>query len=282
MPKLERFQSFLRLAVAAGPLLGLIGTVVGMIITFQSITESGSSDPKLMANGISQAMIATVLGLGIAMPLLFAQRLAAVDLASRSCRFSTSRAPACWPSAWRARPVLLDIAARAVPRRSLDMRELGGPVVDWIFIACVVMWCIVVERYWYFTRILPQELGHARCRSGRARAERTSWKARQIRKAMISRLNAGMSANLQVLRVLVPMAPLLGLLGTVSGMLERVRLDGRARLGRCALHGERRVRGDDLHADRPRGQHQRALPGVLLPPRACSRETERLADRFTY
>jgi biopolymer transport protein ExbB len=71
VPKLERFQAFLRLAVAAGPLLGLIGTVIGMIITFQSITESGSSDPRLMANGISQAMIATVLGLGIAIPLLF-------------------------------------------------------------------------------------------------------------------------------------------------------------------------------------------------------------------
>jgi biopolymer transport protein ExbB len=71
VPRLERFQAFLRLAVAAGPLLGLIGTVVGMIITFQSITESGSSDPRLMANGISQAMIATVLGLGIAVPLLF-------------------------------------------------------------------------------------------------------------------------------------------------------------------------------------------------------------------
>lgn len=72
IPRIERFQSFLRLAVAAGPLLGLVGTVVGMIITFQSITESGSSDPKLMAAGISQAMIATVLGLGIAIPLLFA------------------------------------------------------------------------------------------------------------------------------------------------------------------------------------------------------------------
>jgi biopolymer transport protein ExbB len=71
VPKLERFQSFLRLAVAAGPLLGLIGTVIGMIITFQSIVESGSGDPKLMAAGIGQAMIATVLGLGIAVPLLF-------------------------------------------------------------------------------------------------------------------------------------------------------------------------------------------------------------------
>ncbi|HWM27969.1 MAG TPA: MotA/TolQ/ExbB proton channel family protein [Woeseiaceae bacterium] len=71
VPKLERFQAFLRLAVAAGPLLGLIGTVIGMIITFHAIVASGSSDPKLMAHGIGQAMIATVLGLGIAIPLLF-------------------------------------------------------------------------------------------------------------------------------------------------------------------------------------------------------------------
>jgi biopolymer transport protein ExbB len=75
VPKLDRFQAFLRLGVAAGPLLGLIGTVLGMILTFQSITESGSSDPKLMATGIGQAMIATVLGLGIAIPLLFANAL---------------------------------------------------------------------------------------------------------------------------------------------------------------------------------------------------------------
>ena len=75
VPKLERFQPFLRLCVAAGPLLGLIGTVVGMIETFQSITESGSSDPKLMAAGIGKAMIATVLGLFIAIALLFANAL---------------------------------------------------------------------------------------------------------------------------------------------------------------------------------------------------------------
>lgn len=72
LPPLERGQSFLKLAVAAGPLLGLVGTVVGMIHTFQVITESGSGDPKLMAAGISMAMIATLLGLGIAIPLLFA------------------------------------------------------------------------------------------------------------------------------------------------------------------------------------------------------------------
>ena len=71
VPKLQRFQAFLRLGVAAGPLLGLIGTVIGMIVTFHAITASGSSDPKLMAHGIGAAMMATVLGLGIAIPLLF-------------------------------------------------------------------------------------------------------------------------------------------------------------------------------------------------------------------
>ena len=71
VPRLERFQAFLRLAVAAGPLLGLIGTVIGMIITFRAIVASGTSDPRLMADGIGKAMIATVLGLGIAIPLLF-------------------------------------------------------------------------------------------------------------------------------------------------------------------------------------------------------------------
>lgn len=71
-PKLERYQSLLKMIVAAGPLLGLLGTVVGMIMTFQVITEMGAGDPKVMAGGISQAMIATVLGLIIAIPLLFA------------------------------------------------------------------------------------------------------------------------------------------------------------------------------------------------------------------
>ena len=71
LPKIERFQPFLRMVVAAGPLLGLVGTVTGMIITFQVITEVGAGDPKVMAGGISQAMIATVLGLLIAIPILF-------------------------------------------------------------------------------------------------------------------------------------------------------------------------------------------------------------------
>ena len=67
-PAIERFQQLIRLVIAA------------MIETFQVIMEAGSGDPKLMAGGISKAMIATVLGLGIAIPLLFINAV----LASRS------------------------------------------------------------------------------------------------------------------------------------------------------------------------------------------------------
>ena len=55
---------------AVTPLLGLLGTVTGMIETFQSISLYGTGDPKLMSSGISQALITTQLGLAVAIPLL--------------------------------------------------------------------------------------------------------------------------------------------------------------------------------------------------------------------
>ncbi len=77
MPMLERAQSILKLFAAAAPLLGLLGTVTGMIVTFQTITVFGTGDPKLMADGISQALVTTVLGLCAAIPLLFINSLLA-------------------------------------------------------------------------------------------------------------------------------------------------------------------------------------------------------------
>jgi biopolymer transport protein ExbB len=101
----------------------------------------------------------------------------------------------------------------------LDMRQLGGPVIVWIFIACVLMWTIALERFWYFSKVLPVQ-ATTMLAQWNQRRNKLSWASRQIRAAMISRLNAGMTSNLQVLRVLVPMCPLLGLIGTVSGMLS--------------------------------------------------------------
>lgn len=73
LPRLERGQPLVKLLAAVAPLLGLLGTVTGMIVTFQAITVFGTGDPQLMAGGISQALVTTVLGLITAVPLLFAQ-----------------------------------------------------------------------------------------------------------------------------------------------------------------------------------------------------------------
>ena len=70
IPKLRRRLPMLAVFATAAPLLGLLGTVAGMIETFQSMTLFGAGDPKIMAGGISLALVATLLGLVVAIPLL--------------------------------------------------------------------------------------------------------------------------------------------------------------------------------------------------------------------
>ncbi|MGR9114413.1 MAG: DUF3450 family protein [Gammaproteobacteria bacterium] len=77
VPVLEKGLSMIKLLAAVAPLLGLLGTVTGMIATFQSISLFGTGDPKLMASGISQALVTTMLGLCVAVPLLFLHSLLA-------------------------------------------------------------------------------------------------------------------------------------------------------------------------------------------------------------
>jgi len=82
IPALERGNGLIKLLAATSPLLGLLGTVTGMILTFQAISLYGTGDPKLMAGGISQALVTTVLGLVVAIPLLFGHSL--INTLSRS------------------------------------------------------------------------------------------------------------------------------------------------------------------------------------------------------
>ena len=70
-PEIEIRVKAIKLIATVAPLLGLLGTVIGMIETFQAITLFGTGDPKLMAGGISQALVTTMLGLIVAAPLLF-------------------------------------------------------------------------------------------------------------------------------------------------------------------------------------------------------------------
>lgn len=69
-PRIERFNDIIKVLAAVAPLMGLLGTVIGMIITFTAITIYGAGDPKLMAGGISVALMTTVFGLVAAIPLL--------------------------------------------------------------------------------------------------------------------------------------------------------------------------------------------------------------------
>jgi biopolymer transport protein ExbB len=82
IPSLENYQGALKIIAAVAPLMGLLGTVTGMILTFQAITIFGAGDPKAMAGGISSALITTVLGLVVAIPTVLLHTM----VASRSKR----------------------------------------------------------------------------------------------------------------------------------------------------------------------------------------------------
>jgi len=75
IPPLERFLSTLGMLAAIAPLLGLLGTVTGMINTFHVITFYGTSDPRMMSGGISEALVTTMLGLCVAIPIMLCHTL---------------------------------------------------------------------------------------------------------------------------------------------------------------------------------------------------------------
>jgi biopolymer transport protein ExbB len=75
LPRLNRALTLLKVIAVVAPLLGLLGTVIGMILTFQAITLFGTGDPKVMAGGISQALVTTVQGLAVAIPTLLLHTL---------------------------------------------------------------------------------------------------------------------------------------------------------------------------------------------------------------
>jgi biopolymer transport protein ExbB len=75
VPRLERFLSTLGMLAAIAPLLGLLGTVTGMINTFHVITFYGTGDPKTMSGGISEALVTTMLGLSVAIPIMLSHTL---------------------------------------------------------------------------------------------------------------------------------------------------------------------------------------------------------------
>lgn len=158
--------------------------------------------------------------------------------------------------------------------------EAGGAALWLIAASMFLLWVIVIERYLFLYQLYPKLhdnwLAHWQIRN-----DKRSWKARRIRELMISEAKLNLNTGLPLLKVLVVMCPLMGLLGTVIGMIEV--FDTMAMLGT----GNARAMASGIsRATIPTMAGMVvALPGMYfysqLQQRA-NRETERLVDQLTY
>ena len=100
-----------------------------------------------------------------------------------------------------------------------DFIEMGGVVLNYIAFVIFLMWMLIVERTIYMASGHRKQV-NAVMESWEGRAERTSWGAKQIRVAMISRVKTAVNGSIPIIKTLVALCPLLGLLGTVTGMID--------------------------------------------------------------
>jgi len=97
--------------------------------------------------------------------------------------------------------------------------ETGGEVLTLIGIVTLVMWTLMLERFWYFWRLHPGTAARSQ-REWADRADHSSWHAHAIRRELISKVQLKLNTGLAMIKTLVALCPLLGLLGTVTGMIE--------------------------------------------------------------
>ncbi|MDX1556588.1 MAG: MotA/TolQ/ExbB proton channel family protein, partial [Xanthomonadales bacterium] len=100
-----------------------------------------------------------------------------------------------------------------------DFFELGGPVLRVIGLLTLFMWILIIERLLYFRTSHPALIRRALA-AWNARKDHSSWKAHAIRTRIISQISALAERNIALIQTCVALCPLLGLLGTVTGMIE--------------------------------------------------------------
>ncbi len=99
-----------------------------------------------------------------------------------------------------------------------DFMELGGNVLWAIMFVLFLMWTFILERLWYFYRVHPARKRDV-IAAWEQRADTTSWYAKRIREGMISETSLALKQNIGLIKSLIAICPLLGLLGTVTGMI---------------------------------------------------------------
>ena len=160
-----------------------------------------------------------------------------------------------------------------------DFMALGGPVLKAIAGTIFVMWVLIVERIMFFRSTL-KEMSRDIQNTWESRPERRSWEAHQIRELMISRFSISVNRGIAMIQTLVALCPLLGLLGTVTGMIAVFQV--------LAVSGSGNVRamaaGVSQATIPTMAGMVGALSGVLLVTllsRRAAREVEFLEDSMT-
>ncbi|ULQ47312.1 MotA/TolQ/ExbB proton channel family protein [Flagellatimonas centrodinii] len=100
-----------------------------------------------------------------------------------------------------------------------DFVELGGPVVQVLLVVAILLWTLILERVIYYRRAMPAELARIEA-DWQARGDHRSWFAHKIKQGWVSAATRRIRGPLPLIKVLVALCPMIGLLGTVTGMIQ--------------------------------------------------------------
>jgi biopolymer transport protein ExbB len=161
-----------------------------------------------------------------------------------------------------------------------DFFDRGGDVLYLILMVTFFMWVLILERQWYYRRLFPAE-AKATIDTWKRRDDQTSWYAMQVRAELISKIRVGLEHSLLMVKSLVAVCPLLGLLGTVTGMIEVFDV--------MAIAGGGNVRAMAAGVSKATiptmAGMVAALSGLYFSvsmERFARRETEQVADQLTH
>ena len=116
-------------------------------------------------------------------------------------------------------PSLLPTTLSQITAQLHAFADQGGPVIWAILLVCLLLWTLIIERFW-FMRIGFPARARALITAWQSRDDKHSWRALKIREAMISQLNLELHALIPMIKTLIALCPMLGLLGTVTGMVN--------------------------------------------------------------